>query len=115
MDNVPMTTPGPVRKALYLGIGIVCLTLGILGLLIPVIPGLVFLAIALVLLSRSSRRIHQFAARDPRFLALSRRLTRLANVGGLDRLRVGGWMVLDAFVQSAAATAALLRRAIHRR
>ncbi|PCH61303.1 MAG: hypothetical protein COC19_04915 [SAR86 cluster bacterium] len=58
-DNTMKTLP-IFKKTLYT-IGIfICLFLGIVGLILPIIPGLLFLFIAAVLLSKISRRVRHW-------------------------------------------------------
>ena len=59
-----MTVRGPARL-LYLTLGVLCLGIGAIGLVIPVLPGALFLAGALYLLSRGSGRIRRMAAGHP--------------------------------------------------
>lgn len=92
-----MKVSGP-EKLIYLLLGAVCLVLGIIGLVIPIIPGILFLGGALYLLTRGSTRIRAFANTDPRLQSLQRRLERIDGVGFLDRIKVSGLMAADAVV-----------------
>ncbi len=55
----------PARLALT-GLGVLCVGLGILGLIVPGMPGTVFLLIALWAFSRSSERLHTWLYTHPR-------------------------------------------------
>ncbi|MDA0789600.1 MAG: DUF454 family protein [Proteobacteria bacterium] len=112
MNHRTVTRVGPMKKTLYVAIALLCVLLGMIGLLVPVLPGLVFLVIALLLLTRVSRRIQRFAKSDPRFLALSRRLDGFGRVDVVDRFRLGGWMLLDTLVSGLAAAVAMVRRVV---
>lgn len=74
MTNVVTETParparrlcGPARGAL-LALGFVCTAVGIAGIILPGIPGTVFLLIAAWAFSRSSERFHLWLYEHPRF------------------------------------------------
>jgi len=57
---------GPARGAL-LALGFVCTGLGIAGIILPGLPGTVFLLIAVWAFSRSSERFHLWLYEHPRF------------------------------------------------
>ena len=92
-----MTAKGP-EKLLYLTLGILFLALGIVGLLMPILPGVLFLAGALYMLSRGSNQFRKFAESDPRLKGLQAKMNRVQQVPVLDRMRVAGLMTLQATV-----------------
>lgn len=47
-----------IAKIFYLSIGLLLLTAGIVGLILPVIPGFIFLIIAVFFIAKSSRRMN---------------------------------------------------------
>ena len=57
---------GPARGAL-LALGFVCTAIGIAGVILPGLPGTVFLLIAVWAFSRSSERFHLWLYEHPRF------------------------------------------------
>jgi uncharacterized protein len=57
---------GPARGAL-LALGVVCTAIGIAGIILPGLPGTVFLLIAVWAFSRSSERFHVWLYEHPRF------------------------------------------------
>ncbi|MEQ8813573.1 MAG: YbaN family protein [Thalassobaculum sp.] len=57
---------GPARGAL-LALGFVCTAVGIAGVILPGLPGTVFLLIAAWAFSRSSERFHLWLYEHPRF------------------------------------------------
>ena len=79
-------------KLVYLVIGVVCLMLGVIGLIIPIIPGVLFLMVALYLLSRGSHRIKSFSERQPHLRRLHRRMEQFgkANFSGGYHLKSWG-------------------------
>ena len=94
--SVPVSKP---RKVIYLVIGGMCLTLGVIGLIVPIVPGVLFLMAAVYLLSRASAKIKNFTDRDPRILLMQQRMEQFAEVDAIDRIRLTGWMTLDAIVK----------------
>ena len=88
-----MSTP---RKLAYLALGALFVILGLVGLIIPVIPGILFLLAAVYVVSKASSRVRRFAHSDPRIREAHRRFDRFGRLGILDRLRLAGWMTLDA-------------------
>jgi uncharacterized membrane protein YbaN (DUF454 family) len=57
-------TSGP-RRWLWLGAGIVCVGLGIVGLILPVMPGTVFLIMAAACFARGSPRLEAWLLNHP--------------------------------------------------
>ena len=54
-------------RALYLLGGIICVLLGIIGILLPLVPTTPFLLLAAFCFSRSSERLHQYLLNHPWF------------------------------------------------
>jgi len=63
--------PRPVKRALILGFGWFFIVLGVLGIFLPILQGILFLAIGLILLSRESewaqRQIDRLKEKYPTF------------------------------------------------
>lgn len=89
-------------KALYVAVAIVCLLLGIIGLILPMMPGVLFLAIALLLLGRVSSRFHRWSQGHPEIRRLRLRMAGMSGVGLGDRLKLAGWMTLELLVKGIA-------------
>ncbi len=89
------------QKLAYLVIGVICLMLGVIGLIIPIIPGILFLMAAIYLLSQGSARIRHFVRANPRFEQMHQRMDRMSEVDFASRMRVTGWMAVDATVSGA--------------
>lgn len=64
--DMPAELCGPAKLALLI-FGFVCLAVGIAGVILPGLPGTVFLIIALWAFSRSSHRVHLWLYTHPRF------------------------------------------------
>ena len=106
-----MTVNGP-EKILYLTLGIMFLALGVVGLLIPIIPGVLFLAGAVYMLGRGSERIRTFTESHPHLSGLQARLHRLNAVSVFDRIRVAALMTLETTVAGVEKLALGVRRLI---
>ncbi|MBT3333194.1 MAG: YbaN family protein [Rhodospirillaceae bacterium] len=64
------TGPQDISRSIrytMLALGFVCTVLGIVGIILPVMPGTVFLLIAAWAFSRSSERLHLWLYHHPRF------------------------------------------------
>lgn len=82
-------------RAIYIVVGVAFLMLGVVGLIIPVIPGILFLAAAIYVLGKVSKRVRSLGQRNAMYRDMSRRFDRLQSVGVLDRVRVVPLMLLD--------------------
>lgn len=69
--ELPKELCGPARLALQ-AVGFVCLAIGVVGIVLPGLPGTVFLLIALWAFSRSSHRVHVWLYSHPRYGAALR-------------------------------------------
>ncbi len=68
-DATGSLPPAPSRavRHIMLVLGVVCTIVGIAGLLLPLLPGTVFLLIAIWAFSHSSERFHDWLYHHPRF------------------------------------------------
>lgn len=82
-------------RAIYLVIGVAFLALGVVGLIIPIIPGILFLAAAVYVLGKVSRRVRHFGQRNAAYRDVSRRFDRLQFVSIRNRARVFPLILLD--------------------
>ena len=85
---------GPL-KLIYLTLGIMFLVLGVVGLIIPILPGVLFLAGALYLLSRGSTRVKQMADEHPTLRGLQRRMDQLDTATMAQRVQVAFLMTVE--------------------
>lgn len=70
------------QRPVYLLLGFLCLGFGIVALVVPLIPGIVFLAIAAACFSRSSPAMDKWLATHPRFGKL---VTNWQTAGAISR------------------------------
>ena len=82
-------------KLIYLTLGIIFLALGVVGLIIPVLPGALFLVGALYLLSRGSSRVKRLADEHPTLRGLQNRMDRLDTVSVAQRVQVACLMTIE--------------------
>ena len=87
------------KKFTYLTLGAICVLLGVIGLLIPIVPGVLFLAAAVYLGSKASRRVRHYLDANPHIREQRRRLHGFEGLRGLDRLKLAAWMTLDSMLQ----------------
>jgi uncharacterized membrane protein YbaN (DUF454 family) len=92
-----MIVSGP-EKLFYLTLGVMFLALGVVGLLIPIIPGVLFLAGAVYMLGRGSSRIRAFADSHPQLKKLQDTMGQMDAISALDRVRVACLMTLQGTV-----------------
>ena len=59
------TRPGRIARALWLAAGVVALGLGIVGVILPVMPGTVFLILAAACFARGSPRLERWLLAHP--------------------------------------------------
>ncbi len=88
------------------------LLLGLIGLVFPVIPGLLFLFLALLLLTRISGRAAAWAENHHWFRQQNRILQRAGAMSVTDRVRLGLLVGARAMIQGMQGLFALLGRAL---
>lgn len=87
-----------------------CLILGVIGLIMPIIPGLVFLFLALFLLTKLSRRAAAYAESKPWFNYHLRHLKAASGLSLGARVKLGALIVARGTVQGLEATLFWFRR-----
>jgi len=91
-----------IRKLLLLLAGLVLAALGLIGLVLPVLPGLLFLAAAAFCLSLASQRLRHridgHLERHPRVRRARRRWEAGRSLPVWHRLRLGFWLSLSALL-----------------
>lgn len=54
-------------RIIWLGAGLLCLALGVVGLVLPLLPTVPFVLLAAFFFARSSERLHDFLISHPKF------------------------------------------------
>jgi len=99
---------GPLGKALGLLAFFLLLGLGLVGLVLPILPGLLFLLLAVYVLSRVSRRFAFLVRRNSWLRRSFRHLSHLRGLPASDWLRLGFWVSVRGVVNGTAACAGWL-------
>jgi hypothetical protein len=87
-------------KVVYLVVGVMLLTLGLIGLVIPVIPGILFLIAAVFVLGKVSRRVRRWGQSNDTYRSVSGRFERMSHVGVMDRVKVTVLMLAGSIARS---------------
>ena len=74
------------------------LIVGIIGVILPIIPGLLFLFLALYVLTRISRRAAAMAHRQPWFSRYAKKLDSANHLPVLTRIKLAGLVIAAATV-----------------
>ncbi|HEX7079461.1 MAG TPA: DUF454 family protein [Gammaproteobacteria bacterium] len=109
------TTGGLLTNALALVLVAACVVIGLAGLVLPVIPGLLFLAVAALL---AAGRFPRIAARLRSHRSIGRHLGRheaFARLGALGKLEVVALMAVKIVLDGLASIASYLGRSRQRR
>jgi len=86
----PISRPIPLLYKIALSVVIVAfLLIGLVGLILPVIPGVLFLVLAVFLLTRVSRRAATYAHSQPWFHRHMRQFNASSHLSATDRLKYG--------------------------
>ncbi|MBT8147058.1 MAG: DUF454 family protein [Gammaproteobacteria bacterium] len=96
---------GPLAKLLGLGLFALFLGLGLIGLVLPIIPGIVFLLLALYVLTRISGRFASLANRHSWIRKSFRRLGHVRTLPAVDVIKLSFWVTARGIVNGAAAIA----------
>ncbi len=83
------------EKLVYLTLGIMFLVLGVVGLLIPILPGVLFLAGALYMLTRGSSRVKQLADDNPTLRNFQTRMDQVDAATVMEKVQVTSLMVIQ--------------------
>ena len=83
-------------KLVYLILGIMFLVQGVVGLLIPIFPGVLFLAGALYMLSRGSSRVQQLADDNLTLRSFQTRMGQVDAATVVEKVQVSTLMIIQA-------------------
>jgi uncharacterized membrane protein YbaN (DUF454 family) len=66
-ENASKLVGKPLGRALWLGLAVTSLVLGVIGIVLPVVPTTPFILLAAFAAARGSRRLHDWMRNHPRF------------------------------------------------
>lgn len=89
-----------IKRALLMLLGSTFVLLGLVGLVIPILPGFVFLALAAVCFSALSPRFQRRLDRHPAWRGWRLRWRQSRGLPLLRRLQLGFWMTAEAGMQA---------------
>jgi hypothetical protein len=87
------------RFALLTAAGLLAV-LGVIGLLVPVIPGILFLLMAAACASLASDRVHQKMNHNPAYRRWRRRWDASAGLSTWNRIKLSFWLSVDTTVKA---------------
>jgi len=91
-----------LKRALYTAGAAIALFIGALGLIMPIIPGILFVGLALVLFANASLRFRRRLHASPRVQPYLSRWENASALPVTDRLRLAGLLLYAAAVDSLA-------------
>jgi uncharacterized membrane protein YbaN (DUF454 family) len=89
-----------IKQLLLYALATALLALGLLGLLVPVLPGVLFLLLAGLCVSLASPRAHQHLSRHAAYRKLRNRWDAGAGLSAFDRIRLAFWSTIQAGVDA---------------
>jgi uncharacterized membrane protein YbaN (DUF454 family) len=109
--EAPLSTSA---KIFYGILAAVCVLIGLVGLLVPIIPGVLFLLGALYLVGRISVRVQQWSDAQSGLQRMYARLEGMRHVGIADSLKVARLTCLEVAVRGFERGMVLLRKVLRR-
>ena len=85
-----------LKRFAFLTLGVVLSIIGVIGLVVPVLPGVLFLALAALSFSAGSPRVGTYLEGNPTWRRYQRRWRRGAGLGPTERARLAFWLSVDA-------------------
>lgn len=98
--SIPRRVRGFVSKLLLAVLALICLAVGLLGLVLPLIPGLLFLLLAALCIARLSPALEARVKGLPGARAWSGHSDHLSGLSVADKCRYGFWMTLKVVVDT---------------
>ena len=91
-----------LKRALYTAAAAIALFIGALGLIMPIIPGILFVGLALVLFANASQRFRRRLHASPRTHPYLSRWENSSALPVTDRIRLAGLLLYAAATDSLA-------------
>ncbi|MBT3531798.1 MAG: DUF454 family protein [Gammaproteobacteria bacterium] len=83
-----------IAKIILVFMAICFAVIGLIGLILPIIPGILFLFLALFVLSQVSSRFARFLHNNPSYRGMKSRLKKFDFDSALRRAELGFWKVI---------------------
>ena len=107
----PYFRPLPWAYRILLSVLIICfLAIGVVGLILPIIPGILFLFLAVYLCTRLSRRVRNYAQNHPWFNRNARQMDAAEHLSILEKSRLVLLMLARATVTGVQSLISVLSR-----
>lgn len=90
-----------VYKTLLIGVIVICGILGVIGLVLPIIPGVLFLCIAAMLLAKLSSRFAYYLKQNAWVQKWQRRSRSFKTLDTMHRIKLSFWMTAKSLVDGA--------------
>lgn len=100
-----------LARAVMLVLVAILTLIGLAGLILPIIPGVLFLAMAAWLLAQISDRFAQRLHQSPRWQQASRTWQAQASLSARQRTKFWAWVALGGMVQAMTSLLGMVRRA----
>jgi len=79
-------------KSALIAVIAICTVLGVIGLVLPIIPGILFLGCAILLASKLSRRLANWVGRSPLFSRWTKHSHQFGGLSAVQRVKLAFWM-----------------------
>ena len=100
-----------LARAVMLVLVLILTLIGLAGLILPIVPGVLFLAMAAWLLAQISDRFAQRLHQSPRWQQASRTWQAQASLSAWQRTKFWAWVALGGMVQAMTSLLGMVRRA----
>ncbi len=87
-------------KVFCIALIVFCVVVGLIGLILPIIPGFIFLFIAAILLARISSRFESFLTSNSKTRAWMQAADAINTLSVSQRIRLGFWLSARAITNS---------------
>ncbi len=97
-------------KILFTVVALFCVMVGLIGLILPVIPGVVFLIVAVLLLSRVSPRLARWVRQKPEMNRAQNRFDAMGRLNWGERVRLCFWMTMSGILHGTVIAGSIISR-----
>lgn len=89
-----------IKRVLLLTAACLFAVLGVIGLVVPIIPGVLFLLVAAACVSLASDRVHQKMNHNPAYRRWRQRWDASAGLSTWNRIKLAFWLSVDTTFKS---------------